>query len=83
MLRGRPLERVEAALRKTMTKLGIRPSPLFSADDDWLYSFLRSTRDPHPPYRVYPANHNWITTAGNPFSGAGRAAAHARLRGPR
>ena len=46
-------------------------TPLFTANEHWLFSFLAGTRDAHPPYRPYRANRNWIR-GGNPFAGVYR-----------
>ncbi len=55
----------------------IRLEPLFEADDDVLVHLLHDDvdpatgllADPSPPYRLYPANVNFVGPAGNPLAG--------------
>jgi len=52
------------------------PTPLFMADDDWLFATFGAKLDPStglvadetPPYARYAANFNHVTALGNPFA---------------
>jgi cytosine/adenosine deaminase-related metal-dependent hydrolase len=55
----------------------VQLNPLLEADDDFLAHLLHGEIDPTtglladgaPPYKLYPANLNWIGPFGNPFVG--------------